>query len=717
MPVAWVSLSPQNSNDPRNQGAPAEQENVRECVRYSRLNKIPAERPMSRMCPCWVVLFVIAMAVLTSGCSSSPPISVSLSPSSPQAIDQGQTVGIAATLTNDTSSKGVSWSLIGPGSLSNSTGLSVTYNSPTTNLTSSQQATVTATAEADQTKKASVQIAVNPYPQIPFQTLSSGSVGVPYSQAIALTGGTPPFQWSVYDGPIITGWRVGGAVPDGLKMDPNTGTISGTPTSGGTWYFEAVTTDATSVTVDNGFLSIQIQPTGPAGNPVPFLNQPLVPTAVSPGNPGFMLSVSGMGFVSGATVNFNRKPLATTFVDTEHLSATVPAVDMANAGTAAVTVVNPGPGGGPSNIVYFQVATPQTTTNFGNAPNSPLQIYLPLGIAANDFNEDGKPDLAIAANTRVYVMLGNGDGTFGPAAGSPILMPSPPYNDAASPYTGPIAVGDFNHSGHLGLAVGEPPNAAAAIFLGKGDGTFASSSATFASAPRFLSAIATADFNGDGDLDLAFEDSVVLGYGDGAFSSAGNLYTSGFGEGVALGDFNGDGRLDAVVANGGSKAYPNSGLTVSLGRGDGTFSSGLSSPIPLGSSLSAVVAADFNGDGKLDLAVTDSGSNAVMILLGNGDGTFGAPTTIPVGNQPDAIIAADFNSDGKLDVAVANHGDGTITLLLGNGDGTFTQASGSPYVVGRGPYQITAADFNGDGKLDLAVANLTDGTISILLQQ
>jgi membrane-bound lytic murein transglycosylase B len=133
--------------------------------------------------------------------------------------------------------------------------------------------------------------------------------------------------------------------------------------------------------------------------------------------------------------------------------------------------------------------------------------------------------------------------------------------------------------------------------------------------------------------------------------------------------------------------------------------------------LSAVVAADFNGDGKLDLAVTDSVSNAVMILLGNGDGTFGAPTTIPVGNQPDAIIAADFNSDGKLDLAVANHGDGTITLLLGNGDGTFTQASGSPYVVGRGPYQITAADFNGDGKLDLAVANLTDRTISILLQQ
>lgn len=81
------------------------------------------------------------------------------------------------------------------------------------------------------------------------------------------------------------------------------------------------------------------------------------------------------------------------------------------------------------------------------------------------------------------------------------------------------------------------------------------------------------------------------------------------------------------------------------------------------------------------------------------------------------MVAGDFNNDGKLDLAIANFGDNTITLLLGNGDGTFTFASGSPYDVGKGPFAITAADFNGDGKLDLAVANLTDGTVSILLQQ
>ncbi len=678
------------------------------------------------------VSFVVAMAAVMVGCSSSPPppiISVSLSPSSSQTIDQGQTVAITVTVMNDMSSKGVSWTLTGPGSISGSTGPFVVYNSPTTTLTSAQQATVTATSSADPTKSSALQITVNPHLEIPFQTLANGAVGTPYSQTIALTGGTPPFQWSIYNGPIVTGYAVGGTVPDGLKLNAGGGAVSGTPTGGGTWYFEAMVTDSTGVTVtDIGALSIQINPTGAPGNPVPFLNQPLVPTAVSPGGSGFALSVSGTGFVSGATIDFNRAPLTTTFVDNKHLTATVPAAEVASARTATVTVVNPTPGGGSSNIVYFQVAAPETTVNFASATNSPLSVPEPNGIVAADFNQDGKPDLAISANVRVYVFLGNGDGTFAATGTSPVRVPSPPYDDFASPYVGPIAVADFSHSGHLGLAVGEINNEAAVILLGNGNGSFTLSSASFANAfGSPTNAIGVADFNADGNIDLAITSQilgvspVVLGYGNGAFSMAGDLYTTsfagGFPMGVAIGDFNADGKPDAAVANGLGTPPSFSGLSVSLGNGDGTFTSPNGSPIPLGQSLSAIVAADFNGDGKLDLAVTDSAGNAAIILLGNGDGTFGAPNTIPVGNQPEALVAADFNNDGKLDLAVANYGDGTITLLLGNGNGTFTEAAGSPYAVGQYPYQITAADFNGDGKLDLATSNLSDGTVSILLQQ
>jgi len=680
---------------------------------------------MSRVCSWWVVSCVAALALVSVGCStsSSPPILVSVSPSSPQGIDQSQSVAITATVINDAPGKGVAWTLSGPGSLSSSRGASITYNSPTTSITNAQQATVTAMSIADQTKSASVHITVNPYPQMPLQNLADGSVGAPYSQTIALTGGTAPFQWEVYNGAIITGWRVGGAVPDGLKLDPKTGVISGTPTGAGTWYFEAMVTDAAEIVSYNA-LSIQIKSTAPPGNPVPFLNQPLMPTAVSPGSSQFTLSVSGAGFVSGATVNFNRLPLATTFVDNEHLTAAVPAGDVANAGTTAVTVVNPGPGGGASNVVDFQVAAPEAVVSFRQAPNSPLQLYLPYGIRAGDFNEDGKPDLAVAAAVTTSIFLGNGDGTFTPAASSPMPVPSPPYDNFPSPYVGPLAVGDFNNSGHPGLAIGEVNNLAAVIMLGNGDGTFVTSSAAFAYALGDpMTGVEAADFNGDGNLDLAItneltgESPVVLGYGHGAFSRAGALYTSGFPMGLAVGDFNGDGKLDAAVVSGGTPNNPGSGVDLDLGKGGGTFTLAQGSPIVLGQYLTAIIAADFNGDGNLDLAVADSFANTVTILLGNGDGTFAALTPIPVGTQPEGLVAGDFNADGKLDLATANYTDGTITLLLGKGDGTFTQASGSPFASRPGSYQITAADFNGDGKLDLAATNMSDGSVSILLQQ
>lgn len=675
--------------------------------------------------PLWSIL--IAIVLLAAGCGGSapPPISVSLSPSSAKSIDQTQTVNISAALTNDRTSQGVSWTLTGPGTLSNSTLGSTTYNSPTGNLTSAQMATVTATSAVDKTKSASLQITVNPLPQFaPLQTLANGTVGAPYSQTIALTGGSAPFQWSIYDGPILTGNRVGGAVPDGLTLNATTGAIGGTPTAAGTWFFEATVTDAAGITASDGFLSIQIDSNTVAANPIPFLNQPLTPSVASPGSSALTMNLSGTGFVSGATVNFNGAPLTTTFVDKAHLTATLPAANIATPGTALVTVVNPPPGGGRSNPAFFQIGAAEAAVSFVNAPNSPLAIPEPSAVVAADFNGDGKPDLAITGAISVYVLLGAGNGTFAPATGSPLPLPSPPFDDFPTPHTGPaLVVGDFNNSGHAGLAVGLFQNLAAAILLGNGDGTFSFVDTLASINGQPTMSLTAADFNGDGNLDLAAANTlngqspiVLLGYGHGAFNAVSQSVEVSANSSAA-GDFNGDGILDLVLGGSGISEASNAGnSSVLLGRGDGTFLQG--------SALAAngfLVVGDFNGDGKLDLAVCDPQRNTVTILLGNGDGTFAAAqgSPIAVGNNPQAILAADFNNDGKLDLVVANAADGTVTLLLGNGDGTFTPSAGSPYPVGPGASGLAAADFNGDGKLDLAVVNAFDGTgtISILLQQ
>ena len=178
---------------------------------------------------------------------------------------------------------------------------------------------------------------------------------------------------------------------------------------------------------------------------------------------------------------------------------------------------------------------------------------------------------------------------------------------------------------------------------------------------------------------------------------------------IALADFNGDGVLDMAVTNAGANT-----LTILLGKGDGTFTATASSP-QTGTDPSFVTVGDFNRDGKADLAVANLSGNNVTILLGNGDGTFTAAASSPeTGSQPQSMSAGDFNGDGSLDLAVLNAGINTVTVLLGNGDGTFTASPLSSQTGGQ-PRSLVSGDFNGDGSLDLAVTNGAAGTVTILL--
>ena len=232
--------------------------------------------------------------------------------------------------------------------------------------------------------------------------------------------------------------------------------------------------------------------------------------------------------------------------------------------------------------------------------------------------------------------------------------------------------------------------------------------------------MATADLNGDGVLDLVLNDgntsgvSVLLGNRDGSFQPFA-LFDCGcaFPVDVAVADFNGDGKNDVAETS-------SSGVSILLGDGAGNL--GTPRVLTAGVAPDRIVAADLNGDRKIDLAVTNLGSNTVSIFLGRGDGTFGAAKNITVGMGPDGIAAGDFNGDGKLDLAVANSGmaegqnkgpnANTLAILLGDGNGGVSSTTFIP--TEKTPQQVLVQDLNKDNKLDVLVSTFTMGDVSEL---
>jgi hypothetical protein len=351
----------------------------------------------------------------------------------------------------------------------------------------------------------------------------------------------------------------------------------------------------------------------------------------------------------------------------------------------------------------------------------------PQAVAVGAFTGDGIPDLVVANHDSgtVSVLLGRGDGTFGPAQN---------YAVGGTPVS--VAVGDFNNDGKVDIVTTNDSNGTVSVLLGNGNGTFQPALNYVLPAQRdpfnwygtplaqTPVSLAVGDFNKDGKLDIAVTANtysrvsegyggyapyyngyvnVLIGNGAGGFS-ADNSYALGSSydpstAGVAVGDFRGNGNLDLAVANG--------GVALLLGNGDGTFGT----PTYLSGSATAqsVAVGDFNGDHKLDLVTgnLDGSGNSVSVLLGNGNGTFGTATFYPT--RGSGVAVADFNRDGKLDLAVS--GSRGVSALLGMGDGTF--AAGWDYAA---PYAAVAVgDFNRDGWPDLATVSPSANTVSVFL--
>jgi hypothetical protein len=314
----------------------------------------------------------------------------------------------------------------------------------------------------------------------------------------------------------------------------------------------------------------------------------------------------------------------------------------------------------------------------------------PINLIPGDFNNDGIEDFAFwRQGNGLRVLLGNGNGTFN-------LVP-PGLAAGGSP----AVTADFNNDGNTDIAY---INGVLTIAKGNGAGGFQDSTVFGTGA-----SIAVADFNADGRTDIVLANpagtaDVLLGVGDGTFQGIVS-YPAGQNPAlIATGDFNGDGKPDIIVVNNipGQFGAPGSGQVNFLsGNGDGTFAASQSFAIP-GAPTSMAVA-DFNGDGHLDLAIGLAATNTAVVLLGNGDGTFAPPLNAALGGTSVQLLAADMNGDGRPDlVGMFNSPSPLFAVLYGNGDGTF--AAPVTYSDVQAPSAIAVGDVNQDGSLDVIVA-------------
>ena len=364
--------------------------------------------------------------------------------------------------------------------------------------------------------------------------------------------------------------------------------------------------------------------------------------------------------------------------------------------------------GGQTGAAQGTCASP----SFSKPTNFPTGLFA-SGVVLGDFNFDGALDMAVSNQNanNVSILLGDGRGNFGATMNVP--AGGPPQR---------IIAADLNGDGALDLVLPIQAANAVAILFGDGRGSFGKPVMLPVDGNPFMAA--AADFNADGKLDLAVtittagsrKVAVLLGDGAGAFAPP--RYFGAFANSpIALGvaDFNGDGRLDLAVGGGINAPTDENNLSILLGDGQGGFEA--PTYYTIGQAPQSISIADFNGDGLADIAVSNSlatsGNSTVSVLLGTGNGRFTGPTAFTIGVAGRGTGVADFNLDGKLYLVVANSNSNSVSVLLGDGKGGF--APKTDFAVGTNPRKLAVADVNHDGRPDIITPNTGSNDVSVLL--
>lgn len=531
-------------------------------------------------------------------------------------------------------------------------------------------------------------------------SLPNGTVGTPYGQTIQATGGAGPFTWVVSTG----------ALPHNLTLASSTtslASISGTPDLQQTAVaFSIKVTDSGnhaasqsySITIAAAPISVSVSP--PSASVVVNNTQPFTATVqYDSSNNGVTWALTQSGMACSPGCGTLSTPNSTSGAPITYTApATVPA-----APTVTITATSVTDSTKSVSATITITGVPSISVDI-SPTSTPIQVtgtvHFQAGVAY-DPNNAG-------------VTWSMQDCTGGVTVCGSItnVNSSGPYT---ADYVAPATVPPGGKVSVTATSLSDPTKSASA--------TVTISPINFTSlnypAGNSPDAVAVADFNGDGKLDIAVADygnpstgdnggvSILLGNGDGTFQPAISVNAGKNPIWIAVGDFNGDGRKDLVVSDFGDRQTGGDGsVGILLGNGDGTFQP--NTTLSAGNEPFPLAVGDFNGDGKLDFAVSDF-SGGVYLFIGNGDGSFRAPALISAGRNPVAIRAADLNGDGKLDLAVADMHDpsnvdnGGVSVLLGNGDGTFR----APvfYAVTIFPTSLAIGDLNGDGKPDLAISS------------